>query len=84
MLGDVLSAESVADIVKKYAEALGLDPREFAGHSLRRGFASQGIKDGKSQRDIMKQTRHKSLVVFEGYVEENDVFRNNASKDLWK
>jgi len=83
-VGEPLKPEAIAEVVKKYATALGLDPAKFAGHSLRRGFASQAIFDRKNPREIMKQTRHKSIVVFEGYVEESSLFHNNASKDLWK
>ena len=32
------AAQSVADIVKMRAEAVGLEPAQFAGHSLREGF----------------------------------------------
>lgn len=78
-----LTAEFAADIVKKYAEACGFDPKLFAGHSLRRGFATQAIRDGKPAKDVMKQTRHKSHRVFEGYVEEGSIFQNNATEDLW-
>ena len=35
-----LSAAAVADIVKRYAAAVGLDATEFAGHSLRSGLAT--------------------------------------------
>ena len=37
-VGERLSAQSVADIVKAHAERVGLDPALFAGHSLRAGF----------------------------------------------
>ena len=35
-----LSAAAVAGLVKKYAELIGLNPTEFAGHSLRSGLAT--------------------------------------------
>jgi integrase len=41
-----LTAQSVALIIKKRARAAGLDPREFAGHSLRSGYATQAARDG--------------------------------------
>lgn len=78
-----MTPDAVADVVKKYAKKLGKDPALFSGHSLRRGFASQAIRAGKNPREIMKQTRHKSVVVFEGYVEEASIFQNNATKDIW-
>jgi integrase len=78
-----LSSDAVAEIVKKYAVLAGLDPKRFAGHSLRRGFITHTIREGKNERDIMRQTGHKSTNVFRGYVEEASVFIDNAAKDLW-
>lgn len=39
---DRLSAQSVALIVKRCAKAVGLDPANYAGHSLRAGLATAG------------------------------------------
>jgi hypothetical protein len=36
----------VALIVKCRVAAAGLDPKTFAGHSLRSGFATQAARDG--------------------------------------
>jgi hypothetical protein len=41
-----LTPQTVALIIKKRARAAGLDPREFAGHSLRSGYATQAARDG--------------------------------------
>ena len=41
-----LTPQSVALIIKKRARAAGLDPREFARHSLRSGYATQAARDG--------------------------------------
>ena len=43
-----LPAQSVADIVKAYAERVGLDPALFAGHSVRSGFLTSAAKRGAS------------------------------------
>ena len=37
-----LHKDSVGLIVKRAAEAAGLDPRQYAGHSLRAGLVTQG------------------------------------------
>jgi site-specific recombinase XerD len=37
-VGERLTDQSVSDIVKEHAERLRLDPKQFAGHSLRAGF----------------------------------------------
>ena len=39
-----LPAQSVADIVKTYAERVGLDPALFAAHSMRSGFLTSAAK----------------------------------------
>ncbi|WP_287256157.1 hypothetical protein [Mesorhizobium sp.] len=37
-MADALIAQSVALIVKRYADAAGLDVSKLSGHSLRAGF----------------------------------------------
>ena len=44
-------------IIKKRARALGLDPREFAGHSLRSGYATQAARDGHHPTQIAATSR---------------------------
>lgn len=51
-----LSDRAVARIVKRRAEAVGLDPKHFAGHSLRSGLATAAARAGKSEHSIMNQT----------------------------
>jgi site-specific recombinase XerD len=45
-IGDRLTDQSVADIVKAQAERVGLDPTLFAGHSLRAGFLTSAAAKG--------------------------------------
>lgn len=63
-----LTAQSVALIVKKHARAAGLDPREFAGHSLRSGYATQAARDGHHPTQIAATTRHQDQRVLAGYI----------------
>ena len=65
-----LSAVQVARVVKRVAAFLGKDAKEFSGHSLRAGFATQAALSGASEWEIQKQTRHKSLDVLRGYIRE--------------
>jgi integrase len=58
----------VARTVKRYAEAAGLDPAEFPGHSLRAGFATSAAETGASILKIMETTRHRSVDVLAAYV----------------
>ena len=67
-IGKPLTPQSVALIVKRRADAAGLDAREFAGHSLRSGYATQAARDGHRTEQIAKTTRHKDQTVLAGYI----------------
>jgi len=73
-----LRGHDVALIVKRYAEAAGLDPLEFSGHSLRAGFATSAAETGASILKIMETTRHKSVDVLAAYVRRVDLFKDHA------
>ena len=67
---------------RRYAEAAGLDPTLYAGHSLRAGFATTAARAGKPDRAIQKQTRHKSAAMLAEYVREGRLFDENASEGI--
>jgi integrase len=76
-----LSPQSVALIVKRRAAAIGQDPRLFAGHSLRAGMATSAAAGGATERDIMRQTRHRSVETARRYIREGELFhRGNAAR----
>src|SRR5690606_23604265 len=52
------SDRAVALVVKRWAEAAGLDPSRYSGHSLRAGMATSAASVGTPERDIMRQTSH--------------------------
>ena len=72
-----LSDRAVADLVKEAAERAGLDHLAYAGHSLRAGFATSAAAAGVPERDIMRQTRHRSIAVFRAYVRQGAIFVDN-------
>lgn len=74
-----LSDRAVALIVKRAAEAAGLDPDRYAGHSLRAGFATSAAAAGVSERKIMQQTGHRSERMVRKYIREGELFRDNAA-----
>lgn len=55
-----INARTVAYIVKRNIAAIGRDPKEFAGHSLRAGFVTQAADDGIPVHEIQDVTDHKS------------------------
>lgn len=73
-----LSAAAVADIVKRYAAAVGLKASDFAGHSLRSGLATSAAMAGASERAIMQQTGHRSVATVRRYIRDGSLFRENA------
>jgi site-specific recombinase XerD len=74
-----LSDKAVALIVKRWAQAVGLDARKYAGHSLRSGLATSAARNGASERSIMNQTGHRSVQMVRRYIREGTVFEENAA-----
>ena len=62
-----LNDKHVARLVKNCVTAAGLRADEFAGHSLRSGFVTQGFADGVPLPHIQKVTGHKSERVLMTY-----------------
>ena len=78
-----LSDKSVALIVKKYMGQLGLNPDDFAGHSLRRGFATSAAQHDLDALSIMRQTRHKSEKMVHRYIEQGNIFKENPLNKMF-
>lgn len=77
-----LSDKSVANIVKRMVTSIGGDSTQYAGHSLRSGFATSSAAAGANERDIMRQTGHKSVATVRRYTREGELFRDNAAFHL--
>jgi site-specific recombinase XerD len=74
-----LTDKSVARIVKRAAERAGLEPSHYAGHSLRAGLATAAAAGGASERAIMQQTGHRSVVMVRKYIRSGTLFQENAA-----
>ena len=72
-----ISDKTIALIVKHYAALVGMDPKEYGAHSLRHGFATTAAQHHVEERDIMRQTRHKSQAVVRRYIDEADRLIDN-------
>jgi len=73
-----ISDKSIALIIKKYASLSGLDPNRYSGHSLRSGFATSTAESGAEERNIMAMTGHKTSQMVRRYIQEANLFKNNA------
>jgi integrase len=67
---DRMSPKSVALIVQRLAAAAGLDPRWYAGHSLRSGYATTAAREGVPDRLIAAKLGHRSLATTAIYISD--------------
>jgi site-specific recombinase XerD len=73
-----LTDQSVALLIKEYLNLAGIDNKNFAGHSLRSGFATVAAESGADERSIMAMTGHKTTQMVRRYIHEANLFKNNA------
>lgn len=75
-----LTDQSVALIVKRRAAAAGLDPKLFAGHSLRAGFVTSALENGADLLRVMDVTRHREVKTLKAYDRRAKAFQNHAGR----
>ena len=73
-----ISDKTVALTIQKYALLAGFDKTKYAGHSLRSGFATSTAEIGADERSIMAMTGHKTTQMVRRYIQEANLFKNNA------
>ena len=73
-----LTDQSVVLLMKEYLKLAGIENKNFAGHSLRSGFATVAADSGADERSIMAMTGHKSTQMVRRYIKEANIFKNNA------
>ena len=73
-----MSDKSVSLTIKKYTAKAGLDSNKYSGHSLRSGFATSAAELGAEERSIMAMTGHKTTQMVRRYIQEANLFKNNA------
>jgi len=74
-----LSGNAGAKIVKQHARAAGLDTSKYGGHSLSVGLVTAAAIAGCGDRDIMRQTGHRSAAMVARYVRDASLFRSNVA-----
>ena len=73
-----LTDQSVVLLMKQYLDLAGIENKNFAGHSLRSGFATVAAETGADERSIMAMTGHKTTQMVRRYIKEANIFKNNA------
>lgn len=74
-----LSGRDVARIVQRRASGAGLEPRRYAGHSLRSGLATSAALAGAPEADLVRHLRHRSPAMTRRYVRHAELFRANPA-----
>ena len=77
-----LTDQSVVLLMKKYLNLAGIENKNFAGHSLRSGFATVAAESGADERSIMAMTGHKTTQMVRRYIKEANLFKNNALNNI--
>ncbi|WP_331287660.1 MULTISPECIES: site-specific integrase [Methylobacteriaceae] len=73
-----LTTQAVADIIKRYAEAAGLDPALFGAHSLRAGFITTAAERGADLARVMDVSGHRDPRTVVGYIRRANAFKDHA------
>ena len=75
-----LHHSDIPRLVKYYAEAIGLNPKEVSGHSLRAGFVTSAAAHHARLDKIMEITRHTNPSTVIKYIRDADSFRDHAGE----
>ncbi len=76
--GRPLHPTDVARLVKRCVSAIGLDPADYSGHSLRSGFVTSAAVHSARLDKIMEVTRHASAGMLMRYIRQADAFEDHA------
>jgi len=79
---DPISGRTVRNAIARAAEAADLDPKDFAGHSLRRGHLTQGAMNGAELHRLQMQARHADPRTTAEYIEDANRMETNTSRHL--
>ncbi len=77
---DGMSDRAVARLVQAAARKVGLDERQFAGHSLRAGFLTESAAQGATIFKMQEVSRHKTVQILSEYVRSADRFKDHAGR----
>ncbi len=80
--GNPLHHSDIPRLVKKYARAVGIDPKDVSGHSLRAGFITSAAIHNARIDKIMEITRHTNPSTVIRYIRDADIFRDHAGENF--
>ncbi len=78
-----LSDSAISCMVKEHVAKIGLDPKQYSGHSLRAGCVTSLAQMGIPEWQIMKQSGHKSHATMMRYVRDARLFEDHPLEGLF-
>jgi site-specific recombinase XerD len=75
-----LTTQAVADIIKRYTAAAGLDASTFGAHSLKAGDITTAAERGTDLARIMDQSGHRDPRTVVGYIRRANVFKGHSGR----
>ena len=78
--GKPMHHSDIPRIIKHYAELIGLNPKDIAGHSLRAGFVTSAAVHHARLDKIMEVTRHTNPATVMRYILDADAFADHAGQ----
>lgn len=73
-----LTTQAVADIMKRFVAAAGLDASTFGAHSLRSGYITTAAERGADLARIMDQSGHRDPKTVIGYIRRANAFKDHS------
>lgn len=73
-----LTTHALADIIKKYASAAGLDASVFGAHSLRAGYITTAAERDADFARILDQSGHRDPKTVMGYIRRANDFKDHS------
>ncbi|MCJ2041675.1 tyrosine-type recombinase/integrase [Methylobacterium sp. J-059] len=74
-----LTTQAVADIIKQYCTAAGLDASTFGAHSLRAGYITSAAERGADLARIMDQSGLRDPRTVGGYIGRANAFKGHSA-----
>lgn len=75
-----LNPASITWVVKRLVRSADFNAQLYSGHSLRSGFVTAAVAGGASDREIMRQTGHKSRTMIDRYSRREQQDRRAAAE----
>lgn len=78
-----LTERAISLIIKDAVKMIGLNPDDYSPHSLRAGFCTDAAKYGVPENIIQRHSRHMSIAVLRGYVQEGNKWEENPLQPIF-